>query len=55
MMWTANRKAQGAAGGTVDFEVAVLRAMYRLAGKRKKIPPDAGPGEFAQKRDAAGT
>jgi len=44
------RKGFGAADATVDLDLAVLRAMYFLARKRKKIPAEYMPGEFVQVR-----
>jgi integrase len=40
------RREAGAAHGTIDNEIKFLRAVYKLAVKRKKIPVDALPGEF---------
>ncbi|UCD32320.1 MAG: tyrosine-type recombinase/integrase [Desulfobacterales bacterium] len=40
------RIGQGATNGTVDLEVSLLRSMYHLALKRKKIHIDAMPGQF---------
>ncbi len=45
------RKTQGAADGTIDLEIELLSAIFHLAVKRKKIPPDAMPGEFIQKNN----
>jgi integrase len=41
-----HRKGQGALDGTVNLELSILRAMYNLARKRKKIDADSMPGEF---------
>ena len=46
-----NRITEGVVHGTVDLEVQVLRSMYNLAVKRKKIPAEALPGEFYQVRE----
>ena len=40
------RRGQGRMDGTVDNEIRLLRSMYHLALKRKKIPATAMPGEF---------
>jgi integrase len=45
------RRGEGAAHGTIDNEIKLLRAMYKLSLKRKKIPSDAMPGEFVQVRE----
>lgn len=45
------RRGQGAAHGTIDLEIGVLRAMYNLALKRKKISADDLPGEFVMKNE----
>ena len=45
------RKDQGAAEGTIDYEIEILAAMYHLAHKRKKIHADSLPGEFIQKNE----
>ncbi len=45
------RRSEGAADGTIDLEVSLLRRMYNLARKRKKIPFDAVPGEFVMKNE----
>lgn len=42
------RLAEGAADGTINFELSQLRAMYRLAVKRGKLPRNVIPGEFPQ-------
>jgi len=44
-----NRIGQGAADATVNYEIALLSAMYNLALKRKKIPVEVMPGEFVRK------
>ena len=49
--YRAYRKSQGAAEGTIDYETEILRAMYRLARKRKKIHADAMPGEFIKRNE----
>jgi integrase len=43
-----HRKEQGVMDSTVDYEIEILRSMYRLALKRKKIHADTLPGEFVQ-------
>jgi len=40
------RKALDIANGTINLEVQLLRAMYRLAVKREQITAEAVPGEF---------
>lgn len=40
------RYKEGAAPGTVDNEISLLRTMYRKAKKAKKIHADVMPGEF---------
>jgi integrase len=45
------REAQGAASATIDFEIALLSAMYHEARKYKKICADAVPGQFVIKGD----
>lgn len=44
------RKKEGAADGTIDVEIQLLRAMFNLARKRKKILPHTMPGEFIIKK-----
>lgn len=46
------RQGQGASDGTINLEVGLLRSMYLLARRRKKIPMDTGPGEFIQKNES---
>lgn len=43
------REEQGAMSGTIDFEIAVLSAMYHEARKDKKISADTVPGQFVIK------
>ena len=50
-LYREHRRNQGAAHGTVDLEIGLLRAMYHLALKRKMIQPDAMPGEFVQRNE----
>ncbi|MBW2346065.1 MAG: site-specific integrase [Deltaproteobacteria bacterium] len=45
------REDQKAACGTIDFEIAVLSAMYHEARKCKKISADTLPGQFVIKGD----
>jgi len=45
------REGQGAACGTIDFEIAVLSAMYHEARKCKKISADTLPGQFIIRGD----
>ncbi len=45
------REGQGAACGTIDFEIAALSAMYHEARKCKKISADMLPGQFIIKGD----
>ena len=40
------RKKQKANDNTIDYELAVLRQIYRLAIKWDEIPPDSIPGQF---------
>jgi integrase len=44
------RELEGAATYSINTEISLIRAMYRLAVKRKKIPRDLLPGEFPQVR-----
>jgi integrase len=44
--YRSRREIQGASSGTIDAEVSLLRTMYNLALKRKKIHVDCMPGEF---------
>jgi integrase len=46
-----HRRGQEAAHGTIDLELGVLRAMYNLALKRKKISADDMPGEFVLRNE----
>ena len=46
--YRGSRLINGAAIGTIDLEIEVLRAIYNLARKRKKIYADFVPGEFLQ-------
>jgi integrase len=41
-----HRKGQSALDGTINLELSILRAMYNLARKRKKIDAESMPGEF---------
>jgi integrase len=43
-----HRRDQGVMDSTVDYEIEILRSMYRFALKRKKIHADTLPGEFVQ-------
>ena len=45
------RKKQGVAEATINYEIALLSAVYHLALKRKKIPANIMPGEFVLKND----
>jgi integrase len=45
------RRAQTAAHGSIDLELGLLRFMYNLALKRKKISADDMPGEFVLKNE----
>gem|GEM_PF-2014465 len=45
------RSQEGAASGTLDYEIEILAAIYNTARKRRKITADAMPGEFIQKRE----
>ena len=45
------REGQGAASGTIDYEIAILSAMYHEARKYKKISADTLPGQFIIKGD----
>jgi integrase len=47
------RQEEGAAAHTVDLELGLLGAMFRLARRRKKIASDAGPVEFASGQSKA--
>ncbi len=40
------RREQGAQDSTVDYEIGILRRMFKKAIKAKKTPPDILPGEF---------
>jgi integrase len=44
------RRDEGAAEGTIDFEIETLSAMFHLAVRRKKIPASVMPGEFIMVR-----
>ena len=44
--YRVHRYQQGAAPGSVDNEISLLRTMYYRAKKAKKIHTDAVPGEF---------
>ncbi len=44
-----HRKKQGAADATINLEISVLSAMFKLALKRKKILAEMMPGEFIRK------
>jgi integrase len=44
--YRVHRYQQGAAPGSVDNEISLLRTMYYRAKKAKKIHADAVPGEF---------
>jgi len=44
--YRGKRELEGAASGTIDLEVGVLRSMYRKAWKSRKIHADSMPGEF---------
>ena len=46
--YRAHRKNNGAADATINFEISILRAIYKMALKRKKIPIEAMPGEFLE-------
>ncbi len=45
------REGQGAACGTIDFEIGVLSGMYHEARKCKKISADTLPGQFIIRGD----
>ena len=45
-LYRVHRYQQGAAPGSVDNEISLLRTMYYRAKKAKKIHADALPGEF---------
>lgn len=47
-----HRLKQGAANGTIDLEVQVMRSMFNIAITRKLIPADSKPGEFVQVHEA---
>jgi integrase len=47
--YRAHRRGEGDQDGTIDYEIGLLRTMYRMARKRKKIPADYIPGEFILK------
>ena len=46
--YRAHRKSNGAADATINFDISILRAIYKMALKRKKIPSEAMPGEFLE-------
>ena len=50
-MYRKHRTDAGAAEATVNYEVAVLSAVYTAARKAKKIRADMLPGEFVMVRD----
>ncbi|UCE53328.1 MAG: hypothetical protein JSV31_29430 [Desulfobacterales bacterium] len=50
-----SRLNEGAVNTTIDLEVGTMRAMYNMACKRKKIPPDFMPGEFLQVKEKKST
>jgi integrase len=45
-----HRRLQGAADGTIDFEIALLSTMYHTALESKKITFDVMPGRFVMVR-----
>ncbi len=45
-LFRAHRKREGAADGTVNFEIEVLSAMFHGARRNKLIPPSVVPGTF---------
>lgn len=47
--YRVDRRAEGAAHGTIDFEQRVMRLIYNEAKKNKMIPTEAGPGEYKDK------
>jgi integrase len=44
------REMEGAATHSINNEISLIRAMFNLATKRKKIPRELVPGEFPQVR-----
>jgi integrase len=47
------RTVEGAQPNTINGEISLLRSMYNLAVKRKKIPRELKPGEFPEEKNAA--
>jgi len=47
--YRVHRKKQGAANATINLEISILSAMFKLALKRKKIQAEMMPGEFIRK------
>ncbi len=50
--YRSQRKGQGAADVTINFEIGLLCRMYNMALKRKKIPIEMMPGEFVRKGES---